>query len=347
MVERKGVDDRTFVRRTMIVLVLAAVAILLWHLRSLLLMLFGAVVVATVFRALADRIVKLTGWRDGLALALAIGLTLGGLGGLIALFGQQIGLQLDTLRETLPAAWRSFEERVGDIGLGDQLRQIVEGVRQSSGSFASLSSAILSVGNAIAEVLVVLFGGIFLALQPRFYRTGAIKLVPSRQRSVVAEAMDESEGALRLWLKGQLIAMVAVGTMTGVAMWALGLPSALVLGLLAGLLEFVPFIGPIVASVPAILLALATSPDLALAVALAYFAIQQFEGYLLTPLVQQYAVELPSVVLLFSLVGLGMLFGTLGVILAAPLTVVIYVLVKRLYVIEALHTPTPIPGDNS
>lgn len=347
MVERKGVDDRTFVRRTMIVLALAAVAILLWHLRSLLLMLFGAVVVATVFRALADRIVKLTGWRDGLALALAIGLTLGGLAGLIALFGQQIGLQLDTLRETLPAAWRSFEERVGDIGLGDQLRQIVEGVRQSSGSFASLSSAILSVGNAIAEVLVVLFGGIFLALQPRFYRTGAIKLVPPRQRSVVAEAMDESEGALRLWLKGQLIAMVAVGTMTGLAMWALGLPSALVLGLLAGLLEFVPFIGPIVASVPAILLALAISPDLALAVALAYFAIQQFEGYLLTPLVQQYAVELPSVVLLFSLVGLGMLFGTLGVILAAPLTVVIYVLVKRLYVIEALHTPTPIPGDNS
>lgn len=347
MVERKGVDDRTFVRRTMIVLALSAVAILLWHLRSLLLMLFGAVVVATVFRALADRIVKLTGWRDGLALALAIGLTLGGLAGLIALFGQQIGLQLDTLRETLPAAWRSFEERVGDIGLGDQLRQIVEGVRQSSGSFASLSSAILSVGNAIAEVLVVLFGGIFLALQPRFYRTGAIKLVPPRQRSVVAEAMDESEGALRLWLKGQLIAMVAVGTMTGLAMWALGLPSALVLGLLAGLLEFVPFIGPIVASVPAILLALAISPDLALAVALAYFAIQQFEGYLLTPLVQQYAVELPSVVLLFSLVGLGMLFGTLGVILAAPLTVVIYVLVKRLYVIEALHTPTPIPGDNS
>ena len=347
MAERKGVDDRTFVRRTMIVLVLAAVAILLWHLRSLLLMLFGAVVVATVFRALADRIVKLTGWRDGLALALAIGLTLGGLGGLIALFGQQIGLQLDTLRETLPAAWRSFEERVGDIGLGDQLRQIVEGVRKSSGSFASLSSAILSVGNAFAEVLVVLFGGIFLALQPRFYRTGAIKLVPPRQRSVVAEAMDESEGALRLWLKGQLIAMVAVGTMTGLAMWALGLPSALVLGLLAGLLEFVPFIGPIVASVPAILLALAISPDLALAVALAYFAIQQFEGYLLTPLVQQYAVELPSVVLLFSLVGLGMLFGTLGVILAAPLTVVIYVLVKRLYVIEALHTPTPIPGDNS
>jgi predicted PurR-regulated permease PerM len=65
----------------------------------------------------------------------------------------------------------------------------------------------------------------------------------------------------------------------------------------------------------------------------------------LTPLVQQYAVDLPGVILLFSLLAFGILFGTLGVILAAPLSVVTYVLVKRLYVIEALHTPTPIPGE--
>lgn len=343
----RRIDDRTFIRRVLIVLTLFTLFYLLWYLRSLLLMLFGAIVVATVFRALADRILKLTKWSEGFSLALSISLILGSIGALIVMFGQQIALQVDILRDTLPAAWRSFEARVGDIGLGDQLKQIVQDARQSSGSFAGLSSAILSVGNGIAEMLVVLFGGIFLAAQPRFYRTGAIKLVPPGLRSVVAEAMDESEDALRLWLKGQLIAMVAVGTLTGTALWALGLPSALVLGLLAGFLEFVPFIGPIVAAVPAVLLALAVSPDLALWVALVYFAIQQFEGYLLTPLVQQYAVDLPSVVLLFSLVGLGMLFGTLGVLLAAPLTVVIYVLVKRLYVIETLRTPTPIPGEKS
>ena len=94
----------------------------------------------------------------------------------------------------------------------------------------------------------------------------------------------------------------------------------------------------------AILLALAVSPEIALWVLLLYFAVQQFEGYVLTPLVQQYAVDLPGVVLLFSLIAFGALFGTLGVILAAPLTVVCYVLVKRLYVIETLHTPTSIPG---
>lgn len=337
-------DDRKFIRRILIALGLVTLFYLAWYLRSLLLMLFGAVVVATVFRALADRIIQWTGWRNGLALALSILLILGSVVGLALVFGHQIARQVDTLSHTLPVAWRSFEERIGDIGLGDQLRQIVESARQSSGSFSSLSNAVMSVGNGLAELLVVLFGGIFLSLQPRFYRTGAVKLIPPSKRQLFAEAMDESERALRLWLRGQLIAMVTVGLLTGIALWMLGLESALVLGLLAGTLEFVPFVGPIIAAVPAILLALAVSPDLALWVALVYLAIQQFEGYVLTPLVQQYAVELPSVVLLFSLVGLGMLFGTLGVLLAAPLTVVIYVLVKRLYVIEALHTPTPIPG---
>ena len=155
----------------------------------------------------------------------------------------------------------------------------------------------------------------------------------------------ESERALRLWLKGQLIAMVAVGLLVGLGLWALGMPSALALGLLAGMLEFIPFAGPLIAAIPAILLALAVGPDMALWVLLLYFAVQQFEGYVLTPLVQQYAVDLPGVVLLFSLLAFGTLFGTLGLILAAPLTVVSYVLVKRLYVIEALHTATPIPGE--
>jgi predicted PurR-regulated permease PerM len=158
--------------------------------------------------------------------------------------------------------------------------------------------------------------------------------------------MLESERALRLWLKGQAIAMVVVGLMTGIGLWLLGMPSAFVLGLLAGLLEFIPFAGPIISAIPAILLALVVGPEMALWVGLLYLFVQQFEGNVLSPMIQQYAVDLPGVVLLFSLIGFGILFGTLGVILAAPLAVVTLVLVKRLYVIETLDTPTPIPGEN-
>ena len=139
--------------------------------------------------------------------------------------------------------------------------------------------------------------------------------------------------------------MLVVGLLTGFGLWLLGMPSFLVLGLMAGVLEFIPFAGPIIAAVPAVLLALAAGPEMTFWVILLYLAVQQFEGNVLTPLVQQYAVDLPGAVLLFSLIGFGTLFGTLGIILAAPLAVVTMVLVKRLYVIETLHTPTPIPGE--
>ena len=345
MTQRRPADgERQFIRRVLIVLLLAALFFLAWHLRHLVLMLFGAVVVATIFRELADRIAKLTGCREGIAVGISIGVILGAAIALAALFGAHIVGQMDVLADRLPAAWYSFEARIGDMGFGEQLRRIVESAGQGN-SFAGFSRVVLSIGNGIAEALVVIFAGIFLATQPRFYRTGAIKLVPPARRALVAEAMDESERALHLWLKGQLIAMVVVGLLTGFGLWLLGVPSAFTLGLLAGLLEFIPFAGPILAAVPGVLLALAVSPDLAVWVALLYFGVQQFEGYVLTPLVQQYAVDLPGVVLLFSLLGFGALFGTLGIILAAPLSVVTYVLVKRLYVIEALHTATPIPGE--
>ena len=338
-------SERRFVRRVLIVLALTSLFYIGWQLRTLLLMLFGAVVVATVFRAFADRICKITGWRDSFGTALSILIILGIGIGLIALFGTQVTQQVQSLRETLPAAWRSIEARLGDIGFGEHLKSWVQSIRAPGGSsFSAFGRTILSIGSGIADVLVVLVAGIFLATQPRFYLTGAVKLIPQGKRSLALEAMTESERALRLWLRGQLIAMIVVGLLTGLGLWALGMPSALTLGLLAGVLEFIPFAGPILSAVPAILLALAVSPDLALWVLLLYFAVQQFEGYVLTPLVQQYAVDLPGVVLLFALIAFGLLFGMLGVILAAPLTVVTYVLVKRLYVIEALHTPTPIPG---
>ena len=340
-------SERQFVRRVLIVLGLAALCFIVWQLRMLFLMLFGAVVIATIFRAVADSICRLTRLPPSVATALSIVIVIGTVAGLIGVFGAQVAEQLKVLRETLPAAWRAVEQRIGDIGLSEQLDRLVATVTTpGGGSLTGFGRALLSIGSGIADLIVVIFAGIYLATQPNFYRIGAIKLVPPARRKIAAEAMLECERALRLWLKGQAIAMTIVGLLTGLGLWALGMPSALVLGLIAGLLEFIPFAGPIIAAIPAVLLALAVSPEMALWVVLLYVAVQQFEGNLLQPLVQQYAVDLPGAVLLFSLIGFGTLFGTLGVILAAPLAVVTLVLVKRLYVIETLDTPTPIPGES-
>jgi predicted PurR-regulated permease PerM len=347
MAAKKNESEHIFVRRVLIVLGLATIFFLVWQLRILLLMLFGAIVVASIFRAIADLLCKYARLSNAVATGLSILLILGSIAALIALFGQQVGQQVQGLRETLPDAWRDLEARIGDMGLSDQMDRLMASITTpGGGSLSGFGRTLLSIGSGLADLLVVIFAGIYLATQPNFYRIGAIKLVPPTRRKIAAEAMLESERALRLWLKGQAIAMVVVGLLTGIGLWALGMPSALALGLLAGLLEFIPFAGPIIAAVPAILIALAVSPELALWVTLLYVAIQQFEGNLLTPLVQQYAVDLPGAVLLFSLIGFGTLFGTLGVILAAPLAVVMMVLVKRLYVIETLDTPTPIPGES-
>ena len=340
-------SEHIFVRRVLIVLGLAALFFLLWQLRILLLMLFGAIVVASIFRAVADAICRYTRLPNSVATGLSIAVVLGSLAALIALFGSHVAQQVQTLRDTLPDAWKTLEQRVGDIGLGEQFNRLVATITApGGGSLSGFGRTLLSIGSGLADLLVVIFAGIYLATQPNFYRIGAIKLVPPVRRKIAAEAMLESERALRLWLKGQAIAMVVVGLLTGFGLWALGMPSAFTLGLIAGVLEFIPFAGPIIAAIPAILLALAVSPELALWVTLLYVAVQQFEGNLLTPLVQQYAVDLPGAILLFSLIGFGSLFGTLGVILAAPLAVVMMVLVKRLYVIETLDTMTPIPGES-
>ena len=339
-------DNAQFVRRVLIVLTLAALFFLLWKLRALVLMLFGAIVIATVFRALADPVRRWTGVPEGVSVGIAVAFVAAVVGAIGFLFGSQISTQFRTLTETLPQAWEALQSRLGGFGFNGDLRSWLSGGGTGgTGMLSSIGRMIMSISSGIADTLVVIFGGIFLASQPRLYRSGAIKLIPAARRDLVADAMDHSERALHLWLKAQLISMTVVGVLVYIGLSLLGMPSALALALIAFALEFIPFAGPVLAALPAILLALMQSPEMALWVVVLYTVIQQLEGNVLYPLLQQWAVHVPAVVMLFSLIAFGLLFGIIGVIFAAPLTVVTYVLVKRLYVQEALKTPTPIPGD--
>ena len=340
-------SDREFVRRALIVIGLAAVAVLSWQLRTVLVLLFGAVVMATVVRSLADPLSKHLRLPDPIAVLIGVLLIVGIIAGVAWLLGQQIAAQMAALTTTLPTALGRIDQWLASFGLDHPMQTWFAQLHHNGGTLVSRFGGWLSTASSgVANFLIVLFGGIFLATEPRFYRTGAIKLVPEERRGLVAEAMDESERALRMWLKGQLLAMLVVGLMTGTGLWLLGVESWLVLGILAGFFEFIPFAGPILSAIPGILIALVHGPELALWTTLMYVFVQHSEAYLIQPLIQQYAVEVPAVVLLFSLLAFAVLFGGIGVLFAAPLTVVSYVLVKRLYVREALGTPTPIPGED-
>ena len=338
--------DSRFVGRVLIVLGLVAVFFIAWQLRSVLVLLFGAVLVATIVRAVAGPLRTHLRVPETPAMLLSFLLIVGVIGGAGWLLSTQLSQQMHALGDTLPKSLAKLDQTLSGFGFNHPIRAFQAQLHSSGGSLVSWFARFASsASEALASFLIVVSGGVFLATQPRLYRAGMIKLVPERRRHVVAEAMLESERALRLWLKGQLIAMVVIGAMTAAGLWFLGIPSWLVLGILAGFFEFIPFAGPILSAVPAVLLALLHSPELALWTALMYFAVQHAESYLIQPIIQQIAVEVPAVVLLFSLLAFATLFGPIGILFAAPMTVVAYVLVKRLYVIEALDTPTPIPGD--
>lgn len=326
-------------------IVILAVVFAAWSLRHLLLLAFGAMLVSVILRMLADPFHRRLGAREGFSLAIAVALLLGLFGLAFWLFGAEVVRQTRNLDQMIPEAWRSLEERLDAWGLGDAVQRWVQGIGADGGAVTNFGRFAATVGNAVANALLVIVGGIYLAAQPRLYRTGMIKLVPERSRGLAAEAIDESAETLRLWLKGRLVSMVAVGILTAFGLWIIGVPSWLSLGLLSALLEFIPFIGPIISAIPAILLALAFSPEAAIWTALLYLIVQQIEGNVIEPLVQQRAVTIPPLLLLFAMVGAAFLFGIPGIVLGAPLTVVLYVLVKHLYVREALHTKTKLPTE--
>lgn len=334
-----------FIQRVLIVFAFVVLAYLLWRTVDLLLLVFGAALVAILFKSMAEPLNRHVGLPQGLALALSVLIVFGILGIAAWMFGAEVSAQIRTLADLLPDAWRSLEQRLEGGWLGERIRQwMSEASPSGSGLLASASSFALSFGNSLANVLVVLAGGIYLAAQPGLYRTGLLKLVPPARRNLAAEALDDTGRALRRWLLGQLVSMAIIGLLTGIGLWIIGVPSALTLGLLAGLLEFIPIVGPIAAAVPALLLALAQGTETSLLTLGLYLLIQQIEGNLVQPLIQQQTVSLPPALLLFSVIAAGLVFGGLGVILAAPLTVTFYVLVKRLYVREALNTETSMPA---
>jgi predicted PurR-regulated permease PerM len=343
-----GLRDADFIRRVLIIIALGALVALVWRLADVLLLAFGAVVVAVILRALADLIAHHIPSTRRWSLAIAVILILIVLALVLFLFGRQMRAQIAQLAAVLPPA---IEYVLGEFGV--DTRKLAEELPNMLGSglpreiIGRAAAFGLTFLGALADSLVVLVAGVFLAADPDLYKRGLVKLFPPSQHGRAEGALDASGTALGLWLKGQLLAMAIVGVMTGTALWLIGLPSPIALGLIAAIGEFIPFLGPILAALPALVIAGSQSTEMLLWTAGAFVVIQQIESNLITPIIQREAVSLPPALALLSVLAFGVVFGPLGLILAVPLTVVAYVLVKKLYVRETLGEATSVPGEET
>jgi predicted PurR-regulated permease PerM len=316
---------------------------LAWQTAGTLLLIFAGLLFAAFLdaatRGLAYVLPVGRGWRLAcvcalLAAAAALLLAWGGynllaqVDGLVAVIGEQLRALRGELRSM------GIAPPAGSEGQPRTLAQLL--LPDPSTLFGTAYSAFSLASGLLGNAIVVVFVGLFAAADPGTYRRGVLALLPRRRRARVGEVLDEMAAVLRWWLVGQLAAVVAIALSTCLGLALIGMPGAFLLGLQAGLVNFIPYLGPVIAAVPIGLAAMAQGTSMVLWAMGVHLVIQTVEGYVLAPLIQRRAVDLPPVLTLAAVALFGTLFGAMGVALATPLVAALKVAVTRLYVEDRL-----------
>lgn len=336
---------REFTRRVWIVagvvVLVAALGYVVVGAADVFLLTFGAILLAILLRTAADALARRTGLGPGGALGVILAVL--GVAGAAAVYfvGATAEDQFVKLTEELPKAVARAREYLEARPWGRQVLSRAPAAQDAvAGEPAKAASQVATLFSttfgAVGDAVVLLFMTLYLAASPGMYVDGMVRLVPPPGRPRAREVLAAVGGRLKGWMLGQLVAMATVGVISGIGLKLVGVPQFLVLGLFAGVMTGIPYIGPIIGALPGVLVALTQSPSLVLWALLVYAAAETLEGYVITPLIQQRMSELPPVLTLAAIALAGVLFGVVGLIVAAPLAVAIQTLVEELYVKDAL-----------
>lgn len=332
---RPDADDARFIRRVLILFVIAAIVLALYRAADLLILGFGSVLGAIAIHAIAElleqwRLPKRWALRAAMLAVLAI------LAFLVWLVGVQFRPQVNTLVIRLPGLLHQLEAWLSQSPVGAKIVDAVQAAFAGSRVAQDIGGLVRGSAELVLNMILLLIGALFLAADPGVYRRGVLLLLPRQHRPVYSDAFDDVGVQLRLWLRAELIGMSAMGILVSVGLWIAGVPSPAALGLLSGLSEFMPYIGPLAAMLPALGLA-ATQGTGPLIGALVTFAIVRLiQTNFITPYVQARVISIPPAITVFSIIGVGMVFGLFGLFFSASLLVVIFTLVRSLYLREML-----------
>ena len=329
-------DDGRFIRRVIIVIVILAVAVALYRAGDLLILAFGSVLGAIVIRAAAEQYDRLPHVGKRMGLLLGILTVLAVLAVLGWLFGYYFAGQVNALVEQTPVLALRFDQWLSQSPVGAQLSAAIKAGYAGSRLAQGTGGLLRGGGEFLLNAILMLFGSLFFAADPALYRRGLLLLVPAAQRPAFADALEDVGETLKLWLRAELILMTTMGVLIGLGLWIAGVPSAGALGLLAGLSEFIPYVGPTLAMLPALGFAATVGEGPLIGALATYAVVRIIQTNFITPYVQARVISIPPAVTLFSIIGSGVVFGLFGLFFSAALLVVIFTLVRSLYVREVL-----------
>jgi predicted PurR-regulated permease PerM len=314
--------------------------VLLWKAAEVFLLIFAGVLLAVFLHALSRWVNQKTGLPEKWSLAFVLLALMLAVAGGIASIAPEVSSQMDRLTERIPQAADQARQQILKYEwikkLLAQKEQLEKMVPDGPNIVSTTAGIFTSTFGALGNLVIFLAIGIFLAISPHTYINGLVRLAPKARRLRTREVLQAVGSALKSWLLAKIAAMFVVGVLTAVGLWLIGIELALLLGILAAILTFIPNIGPILALIPAALLAMLQGPDKIIYVVSLYVGIQALESYVITPLLQQKMIDLPPALIIGVQILLGVLVGGLGLILATPLTAAGMVMVKMVYIEDIL-----------
>ena len=303
---------------------------------SIALLVFGGALLGLLIRTASDPLARKLRIPPVAAVCLTIAIAVAAIAGIAALLGSAIAAQAAQLRETLPPAVHDALQQLRASALGVWIAGNIPStgaVLPDAEHLLTRATGLLSsAAGALIGVLVVIFVAVAGAFEPQLYASGFVMLFPAQYRARIRGVIAEIAATLRAWMVARLITMVATTILVTAGLTVLRIPLAGALGVIAGLLAFVPNIGAFVAALPALALAFVAGPRTLLAVAVMYAIVHVLDDFAVAPFVERRVVKLPPVLTLVAQLVLGLLAGALGVMLAAPIVAVAIVAVRRLWV---------------
>lgn len=346
--EKSDVTERSFSRHVwkacgIVVLIIA----ILWILKetfSVLLLALAGILIAIYFHGISRWIGTKTKLPPPWCMAIAVTVTVLILAAVIYFSGAKIQSQIAQLTETLPGMVTDVKAALGKSYIGQKILQSASGNDAAGKTTAFLQTFFRSTFGILGDLYIVIFLGIFFTISPGLYIKGFLKLFPEKARPATEHILDRVGSSLRRWLEVKIFSMFEVTVFTLIGLSLLDVPMAFALAVIAGLFNFVPNLGPLIAMIPAVLVGLTQGVNTALIIVVMYTGIQILDGSIIVPALQQKLMRIPPAILIMAQLFMGILVGGWGLLLASPVLIIVMIVIDETYIKK--QGPPAQPAEN-